>query len=112
MEVTFVEWGTQLPSRFGQLAENMVFVYVRVRFDNGSTEPVSVNRFDFRLQDGSGVRRTFHMFGDRNDQLDSGEVAPGAFLSGTLVFEVPVVDTSRSLIYDAHAYAQLTFLLR
>ena len=87
------------------------YVAVSVRHDNGSPKPVSFNTFYFKLQDASGVRHSVSIFGGRDDRLSSGEIAPGAFVVGSLTFEVPVGDKQLQLIYEQYGYAQTTIEL-
>jgi uncharacterized protein DUF4352 len=87
------------------------YVAVFVRHDNGSSKPVSTNPFFFKLQDSAGIRHDAAIFGSRDDKLGSGEVAPGAFVVGSIVFEVPTGDTKLSLIYEQFGYARTTIEL-
>jgi hypothetical protein len=87
------------------------YVAVTVRHDNGSPKAVSFNSFYFKVQDSAGVRRDGSIFGTRDDSLKSGELAPGAFVVGSLTFEVPVGDTKLQLIYEQFGYAQTTIEL-
>jgi hypothetical protein len=98
------------PERFFTPKPGTHNVSVFVRHDNGSTVPVSYNPFFFKLQDSSGVRRTT-TFASRDDRLGSGEVAPGAFVVGSLTFEVTLGDKMLQLIYEQFGYAQTTFEL-
>lgn len=86
-------------------------VAVTVRHDNGSQKAVSFNFFYFKLQDSTGVRRTISIFGGRDDRLGSGELAAGAFVVGSLTFEVPVGDKGLQLIYEQIGYTQTTIEL-
>lgn len=86
-------------------------VVVHVRHDNGSTKAISFNPFFFKLQDATGVRRDLAIFVNRDDRLGSGELAPGAFVVGTLAFEVPVADKQLQLIYEQFGYSQTTIEL-
>lgn len=87
------------------------YVAVFVRHDNGSPKPVSANPFFFKLQDSAGIRHDPALFASRDDKLGSGEIAPGAFVVGTIVFEAPTGDTKLSLIYEQFGYAQTTIEL-
>lgn len=87
------------------------YVAVYVRHDNGGTKPVTYNPFYFKLQDSTGIRHDAAILGSRDDKLSSGEVAPGAFVVGSIVFEVPTGDKKLSLIYEQFGYAQTTIEL-
>lgn len=84
------------------------FVAVLVRFDNGSAKDEQVNSFYFKLQDSTGVRRTTVFIASRDDALRSGTVVPGAFVVGSLIFEVPAGDARLQLLYEQLGYAQTT----
>lgn len=109
--ITVVKIEEQAPKQFFTPAPGSRFVAVYVRHDNGSTKAVSFNTFYFKLQDGTGVRRGIDLFGGRDDRLSSGELAPGAFVVGSLTFAVPVGDKQLQLIYEQIGYAQTTFEL-
>lgn len=113
-KVALLEWGEQAPTRYVTPKTGMRFVFVRLRFDNGSAAAVSVSTYfgEFTLQDSNGVRRVPSYHDGRTDQLLSGDVAPGAFLSGTLVFEAPIGDVGLRLIYEKYRYEQATLVLR
>lgn len=110
-KVTVTKFEEQPAARFSSPKPGMRFVAVILKFENGSTKPVSPNPFYFKLQDGAGVRRTASFFTDRGDSLSSSELAPGAMVAGSLVFEAPVGDSKLSLIYEHIGYRQTTFEL-
>lgn len=111
-KLTVIRWEEQAPDRYSTLSPGMRLVTVIVRFDNAGTSADSFNRFDFKLQDGGGVRRGPSGGFDRNDRLGSGELAPGAFVSGSLTFEAPIGDQRLQLIYEAtFRYQQATWEL-
>lgn len=91
----------------------MRFVAVILRFDNGSTQSVSLSPFlELKLQDSAGVRRTPRLFSYRNDALSSGRVAPGSFVSGSVTFEAPIGDSRLQLVYDrGYSHPLVTFVL-
>lgn len=109
--ITVLKIEEQTPKQFFTPAPGMRNVAVYVRHDNGSTKPVSFNFFYFKLQDGSGIRRSVSIFAGRDDNLASGELAAGAFVVGSLTFEAPVGDRQLQLIYEQIGYAQTTFEL-
>lgn len=110
-KVTVTKFEEQSPARFSTPKPGMRFVAVILKFENGSTKPVSPNPFYFKLQDGTGVRRSASFFTDRSDSLSSSELAPGAMVVGSMVFEAPVGDAKLQLIYEHIGYRQTTFEL-
>lgn len=94
-----------------QPAAGTRFVIVTVRFDNRTSTTQSFNLYDFQIQDSSGVRHDPTFYFSRNDSLGSGYVAPGAFVSGTIVFQVPLSDRGLTLIYQSYGYGQTSWAL-
>jgi len=97
-------------NQYIQPKAGMRFVAVVVKFENGSTKAISPNPFDFKLQDSVGVRRTYEIT-TRDDRLTSSELAPGAFVVGSVTFSAPIGDTRLQLIYEQYGYKQATFQL-
>lgn len=90
----------------------MRFYTCSVRFDNGSSATIHASKFDFVLQDSTGVRRDpVFGYGDRNDVFNSGDVAPGGVLAGTITFQAPIGDTRLLLIYSNYPLPQVTYRL-
>jgi hypothetical protein len=109
--VTAVRWSDQPAGRFSSPKPGNRFVVVIVRYDNGTPKVGHFNALDWKLQDSAGVRRTYAFFSDRDDLLSSGDLAPGGFVSGSLVFEVPQADNHLELIYEGIGYTQATWEL-
>jgi hypothetical protein len=100
-KVSVLTWGEQPASRLTTPKPGARFVFVTVRYDNGTAKESSFNPYDWKLQDAAGVRRQSAFFvGDRGDALSSGSVAPGGFVSGSIVFEAPVGDVRLEMVYD------------
>lgn len=111
-KVTALRWQEQAPTNsFLTPNPGNRLVAVFVRFDNGTTTVGHFNPFDFQLQDAVGVRRTVAFASVRNDSLHSGDLAPGAFVSGSVVFEAPVGDQRLELVYQSSPYQQATWEL-
>lgn len=100
-----------VPGRYTTVTAGMRLVAVIVRFDNGTRAGISTNPYNFKLQDSTGVRRGYRWFSERNDELGSSEVAPGAFVVGSMTFEAPIGDKALQLIYEQYGYKQVTFQL-
>jgi Domain of unknown function (DUF4352) len=88
------------------------YVKLTVRYDNGTAKEASFNVFDWKLQDSAGVRKsqTFALV-DLADPLSSGKLAPGGFVSGSIVFELPTGEKNALAIYESFAYKQATWEL-
>jgi hypothetical protein len=109
--VTVTKWQEQPPSRFATPEPGLRFVAITIRLDNASAVNVQATPTYFKLQDGSGIRRSRESFIDRSDQLATSTVAPGGFISGTIVFAAPVGDTKLTVVYEQPGYAQATWQL-
>ena len=109
--ITVMKFEEQAPARFFTPKPDLRFVAVIIRFDNGTTKAISPNPFYFKLQDSAGVRRSTEFFSGRTDELTSSELAPGGFVTGSIVFSAPVGDKQLQLIYEQFGYAQTTFEL-
>jgi hypothetical protein len=110
-KVTVTKFEEQASGRFFTPKPDFRFVAVILRFDNGTTKAISPNPFYFKLQDSAGVRRAAEFISDRSDDLTSSELAPGGFVTGSIVFSAPVGDKTLQLIYEHFGYAQTTFEL-
>lgn len=77
------------------------YVKVEVSIENDSSNEVSYNTFDWKIQDSNGTitdidSNTFTIDGS----LGSGDLATGGKVSGFIVFEVPSGDTNLTLRYE------------
>jgi hypothetical protein len=88
------------------------YVKLTVRYDNGTAKEIAYNVFDWKMQDSNGVRRsqTF-AFIDNPDALSSGQLAPGGFVSGSIIFELPAGEKNALAIYENFGYRQATWEL-
>lgn len=109
--LTVLKLEEQPAGRFQTPDPGTRYVTVTVKFENGGTLAQSASPYAFKLQDSTGVRRSRTYYSDRNDQLALGDVAPGAFVVGSMVFLAPVGDTRLRLIYEEYGYQQATFEL-
>jgi len=65
---------------------------------NNDKDALSFNIFEWKLQDPNGVARNIGIFGD-ND-LGSGELAPGGTVTGNVCFDGDAVPGQYVLIYE------------
>lgn len=110
-KVTVVRSEPQPASSSTSPSAGMQFIAVTVRYDNGTTKQDSYNAYDWKLQDSTGVRRGPAFFIGRTDKLNSGELAPGSFVQGSIVFEAPIGDARLSAIYEKYGYKLATWQL-
>jgi len=110
-KVTVVRSEPQPASSSTSPSAGMQFVAVTVRYDNGTTTQNSYNKFDWKVQDSVGVRRGPAFFIGRTDGLGYGELAPGSFVQGSIVFEVPIGDARLAVIYEKYGYKLATWQL-
>lgn len=91
------------------------FIIVEVTITNNSKNNVSYNPYDFKMQNSQGniTDQTWYT-GDRDNDLSSGELAPGGTVTGTIPFEQPLGDKSLVLIYegDLWSISQIKFNLQ
>jgi len=88
------------------------FVKLTVRYDNGTAKEASYNALDWKLQDSAGVRRTMgFILIDNPTALNSGKLAPGGFVSGSIIFELPSGEQQALAIYESFSYRQATWEL-
>jgi hypothetical protein len=67
------------------------FVIVNVTIRNLGQDEVSYNPFDFKVQDANGAQED-ETFVSLDDSLNSGTLAPGGKVTGSIPFEVPIGD--------------------
>lgn len=101
----------QAPFRFSTPTPGNRFITITVRYDNGTAKEGSFNLFDWKLQDSAGVRHDPSFFSDRSDGLHSGPLATGAFVVGTVTFEVPATDKQLKALYTGFTYKLATWEL-
>jgi hypothetical protein len=75
------------------------YVIVNVSIRNLGTGEVSYNPYDFKVQDANGAQEGI-TYASLDDSLNSGTLAPGGKVTGSMPFEVPVGDNAK-LIYQS-----------
>lgn len=79
------------------------FVIVTVKFENTSDNTLSYNAYDFKLQDSNGVIQGPDLSGEvlaTKTGINSGELAKGGKVEGTVGFQAPKGDKDLTLIYE------------
>lgn len=80
--------------------EGNEFVIITVRYENNSDENISYNPFDFQIKNSQGqITEQAFVITEGWSTLNSGELAPGGKVEGTITFEAPIGDEGLQLIY-------------
>lgn len=87
--------------------EGHEFIIVTVKYDNNSEKDINYNSFDFELLNSQGQKTdsTFTTVGNET-RLESGSLAPGGTVTGTVTFEAPVGDEGLYLIYKENLFSE------
>lgn len=81
--------------------EGNEYIIVDVTIENGGSENISYNPFDFTMQNSQGqILDGAFTLTEQDKQLNSGELAPKGKVNGVIVFEQPKGDTGLQLIYQ------------
>lgn len=96
-------------SEFDQAKDGHEYVVVTVEIENAGDENISYNPFDFKMANSQGqiVDQAFTTI-DTNTALQSGELAPGGKVSGTITFEQPSGDSGLQLQYTPSFWSDKT----
>ena len=87
------------------------FVIVTVSIKNSGKNNLSYNPFYFKMQNSQGqITDTTYTSADEGTALNSGELAPGGSVSGTVAFEQPKDDPGLVLQYQDDVFADGTKL--
>ncbi|MCR4324094.1 MAG: DUF4352 domain-containing protein [Candidatus Curtissbacteria bacterium] len=70
------------------------YVIVNVTIRNLGKDEVSYNPFDFKMQDANGAQES-STFASLDDSLNSGTLAGGGKVTGSMAFEVPKGDAAK-----------------
>lgn len=73
-------------------------VCVTVTYKNNGSSSLDYNSFDWKVEDTNGTLRTYAIYPSGENELNSGELSPGASVTGNLYFEAPV----SKIIYEAN----------
>ncbi len=87
---------------FDKPKEGKEYVIVHVSIENNGDEDTSYNPYDFKMKNSNGqIEDPAFSIIDSDTALNSGELAPGGNVSGTMVFEQEIDDDQLQLIYEA-----------
>lgn len=86
---------------FDKPKEGMEYVIVTVHIYNNSSDKISYNPFDFKVQNSSGqITDMAFSIVDTETAMESGELTVGGEVEGTITFEEPIRDSGLILIYQ------------
>lgn len=93
-------------SKYSKPKDGMEFVIVEVTITNNGSETLSYNPYDFKMRNSKGQVVDMDLGASLDDTtLESGELAGGGKVTGTLIFEQPVNDQSLVLIYQPNYFS-------
>jgi hypothetical protein len=99
--VTVTKFDKSNGSDFDRPKDGMEYVIVSIKIKNDSSEKISYNPFDFKMQNSKGqITDTVFTTIDSKTALSSGELASGGEAEGTVTFEQPKGDTGLVLLYQ------------
>ena len=85
--------------------EGNEFIIVELEIVNVGDKNITYNPFDYSIRDSKGkITKSVLTLGD-ND-LNSGELAPGGNVTGNITFEVLVDDSALALIYEPNMFLE------
>lgn len=96
-------------SEYDQPKDGHEYVVVTVVIENAGDENFSYNPFDFKMSNSQGqiLDQAFTTI-DTNTSLQSGELAPGGKVTGTIAFEQPAGDSGLQLQYTPSFWSDKT----
>lgn len=96
-------------SEFDKPKDGMEYVVVHVTIENAGKDNISYNPFDFKISNSHGQITDIGIVTVNLDTaLNSGELAPGGKISGTLAFEQPKDDPKLQLQYQPSFWSAKT----
>lgn len=91
---------------YNKAGEGKEFVIITVEVKNNGNKNLAYNSFYFKMQNGQGQITSMTFYTGNNDTaLNSGELAPGGKITGTIAFEQPKGDTDLTLIYNDNVWS-------
>ncbi|MCM3574614.1 DUF4352 domain-containing protein [Mesobacillus jeotgali] len=96
-------------SEYDKPKDGHEYVVVTVMIENAGDENISYNPFDFKMSNSQGqiLDQAFTTI-DTNTALQSGELAPGGKVTGTIAFEQPAGDPGLQLQYTPSFWSDKT----
>ena len=83
-----------------EASEGKEFIIISIKIENKSSELISYNTLDWKMEDGTGDEYSYSIWGSESDtELGSGDLNAGGTKTGTITFEIPKGDTNLTLKY-------------
>lgn len=93
-------------TEFDKPKDGMEFVIVTVLIKNGGEKEISYNPFDFSMQNSKGqITNEAFTVVNKDTNLNSGSLAAGGEVSGTIAFEQPIGDADLVLKYTNNIFS-------
>lgn len=112
-EITVVSIKRKWTAKYRTPSSGKEYVKVTVKIENKSSDQVSFNTYDWKMQDAGGaIESAAAATYSLDDSLSSGEIAAGGRKTGSLVFEVPTNDTDLQLHYQPSFWSDKKVIIR
>ncbi len=100
-EITVTNVDKNYKPKYSTAKSGEQFIKVSVRVENKSSSKISVNPYDFKVQDSQGsIENVASPTYSLDDMYQSAELASGGTRTGSVVFEVPKNDSGLKFIYE------------
>ena len=86
-------------SEFDKPEDGKEFLIITINIKNNSSEKVSYNALDWKLTNSSGQENSETFTTNNNNALNSGDLAKGGVVTGTLAYEIPEGDSGLKFSY-------------
>ncbi len=86
-------------SEFDKPEEGKEFLIITVNIKNNSDQKVSYNAYDWKLTNSNGQENTEAFTTNNSNALNSGDLAKGGTVTGTLAYEIPEGDSGLKFSY-------------
>jgi hypothetical protein len=105
VELTVTKFKTSKGGEFDSPKTGNEYAIVTVKYKNTGKENISYNPFDFKIRNSKGqVTDNTYISAIEKDKLDSGDLAPGGEVEGSIAFEVPKGDKGLVLQYTGNIF--------
>jgi len=92
------------PNEYNTPEDGKVFYIVNITIENGGTEAIDYNEYNYKIEDANGVQTSSAFVVDVPNQMNSGSLAPGGSLNSNIVFEVPADMAGLKLIMEPNIF--------
>jgi len=98
--VNDVQGGYRFPQDIPRPTQGNQFVLMNITITNTSDRPININPgYDFQSEDSYGVRYKAQASNQHPDAVPLGSIAPGGEMTGNIVVEAPVGESTLKLVY-------------